>query len=258
MMWRERSGSKALVLCCSCGNGRPMFQNPLLNAQPSVWSLCCISSVHHAKLMLGAGCDRRAEVWEVCHGIMALKPEHNPPKEARISYRVTPFCLSSYMTNALHVGYCKPPMKSKARVSVSLGMKMRVAENVLSTSTGLGYQPVTILCGQRRTGQPWSAPPTPSNVAHSTEFGKVSRQLLTINNFEVFNELERGFLGGWFILCHLCCWLPNGVLIAFLLLVSQLKPLFTFASIFSTSLNFPYLLFNYDLAIFACCNLIAL
>lgn len=115
-------------------------------------------------------------------------------------------------------------------------------------STGLGYQPVTILSGRRRTGQPWSAPPTPSNVAHSTEFGKVSRQLLTINNFEVFNELERDFLGGWFILC---CWLPNGVLIAFLLLVLQLKPLFTSASIFSTSLNFPYLLFNYDLAIFA-------
>lgn len=32
MMWRERSWSKALASCCSCGNGRPMFQNPLLNA----------------------------------------------------------------------------------------------------------------------------------------------------------------------------------------------------------------------------------
>lgn len=133
MMWRERSWSKALALCCSCGNGRPMFQNPFWMPWSSVWSLCCISSVNHAKLMLGAGCDRRAEVWEVCHCIIALKPEHNLPKEARISYRVTPFCISSYMTNALHVGFCKPPMKSKARVSVSLGLKMRVAENVLST-----------------------------------------------------------------------------------------------------------------------------
>lgn len=118
-------------------------------------------------------------------------------------------------------------------------------------STGLGYQPVTILCGQRITGQPWRVPPTPST-------GKVSRELLLINNFEVFNELERHFLGGWFMLCYLCCLLPNGVLIAFLLLVPQLKPLFSFAFIFSTSLNFPYLLFNYDLALFAFCKLIAL
>lgn len=66
-------------------------------------------------------------------------------------------------------------------------------------STGLGCQPVAILCGHRRTGQParaWSAPLTPSTVAHSTKFGKVSRELLKINNFELFNELERGFLGG--------------------------------------------------------------
>lgn len=60
------------------------------------------------------------------------------------------------------------------------------------------------------------------------------------------------------MLCHLCYLLPNGALIAFLLLVPQLNPLFTFAFIFGTSLNFPYLLFNYYLTLFAFCKLIAL
>lgn len=54
------------------------------------------------------------------------------------------------------------------------------------------------------------------------------------------------------------CLLPNGVLIAFLPLVPQSKPLFTFAFIFSTPLNFPDLRFNYNLALFAFCKLIAL
>lgn len=60
------------------------------------------------------------------------------------------------------------------------------------------------------------------------------------------------------MLCHLFCLLPNGVLIAFLPLVPQSKPLFTFAFIFSTPLNFPDLRFNYNLALFAFCKLIAL
>lgn len=54
------------------------------------------------------------------------------------------------------------------------------------------------------------------------------------------------------------CLLPNGVLIAFLPLVPQSKPLFTFAFVFSTPLNFSDLRFNYNLALFAFCKLIAL
>lgn len=54
------------------------------------------------------------------------------------------------------------------------------------------------------------------------------------------------------------CLLSNGVLIAFLPLVPQSKPLFTFAFIFSTPLNFPDLRFNYNLALFAFCKLIAM
>lgn len=121
-------------MCCSCGvslgMGDPCSKTPFWMPSSSVWASCCISSVHHVKLHAWGRLWQRAEVWEVCHRIMALKPEHNPPKEARISNGVTPFYLSSYMVNALHANH---PSESKARVSVSLGLKVRVAENLLPT-----------------------------------------------------------------------------------------------------------------------------
>lgn len=85
---------------------------------------------------------------------------------------------------------------------MGLGLKVRVAENVLSARKAQYWIRASAcrhsLWPQENwpTCQSQSAPLTPSAVAHSTKFGKVSRELLIINNFEVFNELERGFLGG--------------------------------------------------------------
>lgn len=136
---------------------------------------------------------------------------------------------------------------------------MRVAENVLPTRKAHYWIRASACHHSLWPEGHW---PTWECSSYSKycgkKFGKVSRELLMKNKFEVFNKVERGFLGRWFMLCHLCCLLPNGALIAFLLLVPQLKPLFTFAFIFSISLNFPYLLFNYYLALFAFCKLFAL
>lgn len=245
----EQSLDVVLQLWSESWNGKPMFQNPLLNAL-----IFCLSFVLHflfrsCSYMLGAGCDRRAGYWEMCHwhngsGTWA---QHSPGGQNLLqSYSILPFILNDKCIayNILQTTYQKAKQES-LWVSGWRWELLRMYCQLEKCSTGLGYQPVTILCGQRRAGQPvraWSAPCTPSTVAHSTKFGKVSRELLIINNFEIFNELERSFFGGWFMLCHLSCLLPNGVLIAFLLLVLQLKPFFTFAFIFSTSLNFPYLL----------------
>lgn len=71
------------------------------------------------------------------------------------------------------------------------------------------------------------------------------RELLVINSYEVFNELER--FSWWMIYPLPPLLLSSKCYLVFLQLVPQLEALFTFAFVFNKSLTFPYLLFNLSL-----------
>lgn len=136
MKWRKISGSKALEVCCSCGvslkMGGPCSKTPSWMPWSSAWAACCIASVHHERSHAWGRLWQESRFRRCVTGTMALKLEHNTPKEARISSTVTPFCL--HLTWEMHCmwDFANHLSESKARVSVGLGLKVRGAENLLS------------------------------------------------------------------------------------------------------------------------------
>lgn len=96
----RKTGSKGLGLCWSCGvslgMGDPCSKNPFWMPWSSVWALCCISSLHHAKLHAWGRLWQRAGVWEVCHSHNGSETWAQPSQggqDLRQRYSILPFIL---------------------------------------------------------------------------------------------------------------------------------------------------------------------
>lgn len=92
----EQSLGVVLQLWSKSWNGRPTLQTPLWNALILTLSFVLHFLCPSCKVTcLGQAVTGEQRSERCVTGIMALKPEHNPPKEARIScsYSILPFIL---------------------------------------------------------------------------------------------------------------------------------------------------------------------